>query len=202
MCSPTEQCLQSTTAISYQFTFWTFYVDIWVNPTCSDGLHTHTCFLFSGKYFIWTLAAAENNNQMLFTILEPTITYQEVDQKCSQLIKRADSFQEKQSSIYTWTSIYHPSITFNLHTWTVAIASTPPEAPSKWPIMDFVELTFSCTKSTNNLLYSTHHNNLPQHETLCETLTRSMLKCRSRAWIHSKQKKYLMASSCNSNFTD
>jgi len=109
---------------------------------------------------------------------------------------------EATSSIYTWTSIYHLSITFNLHTWIVAIASTPPEAPSKWPIMDFVELTFSCTKSTNNLLYSTHHNNLPQHEPYVQSWPGPCWNVSPELGYIQNNRNYLMACSCNSNFAD
>lgn len=40
---------------------------------------------------------------------------------------------------------------FLSHTWIVAMASTAPAAPSKWPIIDLVEFTLSCTTAQKRL---------------------------------------------------
>ncbi len=110
------------------------------------------------------------------------------------------AFRELNSRMYTCTFISHPQIALSLHTWTVAIASTPPEAPSKWPIMDFVELTFNCTKVWVNLeilhMSGSQCSFEHQHTTtiwlssnpMCKP-TRSMAKCHPRAWKHSKPQK-------------
>lgn len=51
------------------------------------------------------------------------------------------------TKIYLFLTLHYlAQMTFAYCTCTVATASTAPAAPSRWPIIDFVELTRNCIK--------------------------------------------------------